>query len=96
MGILLRYPGRADAGPRTIAVRRRRRARRARRLRGLERDRPRVGVIGAGAFARSVLLPPLARQADIAAVATATGASARRVGDALRRRRRHDRRRARC
>ncbi len=46
-------------------------------MRGLERDRPRVGVIGAGAFARGVLMPALAPNAEIAAVATATGLSAR-------------------
>ena len=43
--------------------------------------------IGAGTFARGVLLPQLARRADIVAVATATGLSARasaeRFGAAL-------------
>jgi predicted dehydrogenase len=72
LGILLRYPGRDDVGPRSISVDGRPPMRRR-----LTRDRPRLGVVGAGAFARSVLLPPLARHADIAAVATATGISAR-------------------
>jgi predicted dehydrogenase/threonine dehydrogenase-like Zn-dependent dehydrogenase len=39
--------------------------------------RPRVGVIGAGSFARTFLLPRLAKQVDIAAVVTATGPSAK-------------------
>ena len=43
--------------------------------------RPRIGVIGAGTFARTFLLPRLAKQADIAAVATATGPSARATAE---------------
>ena len=39
--------------------------------------RPRIGVIGAGSFARTFLLPRLAKQADIAAIVTATGPSAK-------------------
>lgn len=70
LGILLRYPGREDAGSRTqrfpVSRRPRRRAR---------NKRLRIGVIGAGTFARSVLMPALARGAEIAAVATATGVS---------------------
>ena len=74
LGILLRYPGRQDAGERRLALPGNRRSR---VLKASRRDRLRVGVIGAGAFARSVLMPLLARHADIAAVATATGLSAR-------------------
>ena len=76
MGILLRYPGREDAGPRSIALPAGHGGVPA-RLRSLQRDRLRVGVVGAGAFARGVLMPPIARIADITAVATATGVSAR-------------------
>ncbi len=74
LGILLRYPERRDPGPRSLSLNGRRRPRVASALR---RSRPRIGVVGAGAFARSVLMPPLARQAEIEAVATATGVSAR-------------------
>src|SRR5437764_1821709 len=70
-GILLSYPGRADAGARSVVVTRRD----PRTRRAIGRARPRVGVVGAGAFARSVLLPNLIRGADIAVVATATGIS---------------------
>ncbi len=72
LGIVLEYPGRTDAGPRSVTLGRRSRVRAK-----VQRSRPRVGVIGAGAFARSVLMPPLARSAEIVAVATATGVSAR-------------------
>lgn len=47
-------------------------------------DRVRVGVIGAGVFARTVLLPTLAKRADIYSIVTATGpsgqATAKRFG----------------
>jgi len=71
LGILLSYPGRADVGARSVVVP----GREPRRRRAIGRARPRVGVVGAGAFARSVLLPNLTRGADIAVVATATGVS---------------------
>ena len=74
LGILLRYPERRDPGPRSLSLNGRRGPRVASASR---RSRPRIGVVGAGAFARSVLMPPLARQAEIEAVATATGVSAR-------------------
>ena len=74
LGILLRYPERRDPGPRSLSLNGRRGPRVASAAR---RSRPRIGVVGAGAFARSVLMPPLARQAEIEAVATATGVSAR-------------------
>jgi predicted dehydrogenase/threonine dehydrogenase-like Zn-dependent dehydrogenase len=76
MGIVLQYPERADAGPRSVALPARRR-----RLRGLQRERMRIGVIGAGTFARSVLLPALRGSADITAVATATGMSAKATAE---------------
>jgi polar amino acid transport system substrate-binding protein len=47
-------------------------------------DRVRVGVIGAGVFARTVLLPALAKRADVYSIVTATGpsgqATAKRFG----------------
>ena len=49
LGILLTYPATADAGARAIAI-----SDRGSRLRlPTGRDRPRVGVVGAGAFARA-------------------------------------------
>jgi predicted dehydrogenase/threonine dehydrogenase-like Zn-dependent dehydrogenase len=87
MGILLRYPGREEAGPRRLVLSNGRADGARRVVRALQRDRLRVGVVGAGAFARSMLMPQIARLADIAAVATATGVSARssaiRFGAAL-------------
>ncbi len=77
LGILLRYPDQVDAGERTIALEPKRSQSRRRR----SRDRPRVGVIGAGSFARAVLMPALGEHAEIAAVATATGASARAAAE---------------
>jgi predicted dehydrogenase/threonine dehydrogenase-like Zn-dependent dehydrogenase len=73
LGILLRYPDRKPENSLTVTLPRRRAA--GRRL--STRRRPRVGVIGAGAFARGVLMPQLARQAEIVAVVNATGVSAR-------------------
>lgn len=82
LGILLRYPAHTDAGPRSVPVQLRRRNK-LRRTSG----RPRLGVVGAGSFARGVLLPILARTAYIAAVANRTGpsatAAARRFGAGL-------------
>lgn len=74
LGILLRYPGRLDSGRRTL-----RPSANGKRVSGLRRARSpvRVGVIGAGSFAKSVLLPAFAREARIAAVANRTGVSAR-------------------
>ena len=73
LGILLRYPETVDHAPRTLSLETRPRRRLARG------GRPRVGVIGAGAFARTTLLPSLRRGADVVAVANATGPSARSV-----------------
>lgn len=75
LGILLRYPERTGPGSRVLHLNGSRGRRRpARALRG---DRLRVGVVGAGGFARGVLMPALRRHADFTAVATATGVSAR-------------------
>lgn len=83
LGIVLRYPGRTDAGPRSMRVESSSRH----GLRAIRGQRVRVGVVGAGAFARSMLMPPVSRIADIVAIATATGVSARssatRFGAAL-------------
>jgi predicted dehydrogenase/threonine dehydrogenase-like Zn-dependent dehydrogenase len=70
LGILLRYPERISAGSRSVHM-----SLNGRRRVG--RDRVRVGVIGAGTFARSVLIPVLGRGAELTAVATRTGVSAR-------------------
>jgi predicted dehydrogenase len=72
LGILLRYPGLEEPGARSVRLQ----PVRAPRARGRE-GRVRVGVVGAGDFARSVLLPQLAKGAEIAAIAAAGGVSAR-------------------
>src|SRR4051794_37310214 len=74
MGILLRYPERTDAGSRELSLNGRGPVRRIGRV---GRQTLRVGVVGAGGFARGVLMPAIARHAEITAVATATGVSAR-------------------
>lgn len=71
LGILLRYPP-SDGIERTVRVPVSARP----RPRLAAGRQPRIGVIGAGAFARGVLLPHLARLGKIVAVATATGPSA--------------------
>lgn len=73
LGIVLRYRGRPDIGTRSVRLRSGAR----RKLRPARGKRIRVGVVGAGAFARSMLMPPLGRIADIVAIANATGVSAR-------------------
>jgi len=73
LGILLRYPERTEAGTRRLELPGRTR----RSIVPARRARLRVGVVGAGAFARSTLMPSIARNAEIVAVATATGVSAR-------------------
>jgi len=87
VGILLRYPVRTEAGTRGLELGRRPRRTRSRRTASARRTRLRVGVVGAGAFARTMLMPAIIRDADIIAVATATGLSARssaqRFGAAL-------------
>jgi predicted dehydrogenase/threonine dehydrogenase-like Zn-dependent dehydrogenase len=74
LGILLRY-GRNSENKGTQSVRLEGSKRPRRPLLG--RARPRVGVIGAGAFARGVLMPALRSGADIRAIATASGLSAK-------------------
>jgi predicted dehydrogenase/threonine dehydrogenase-like Zn-dependent dehydrogenase len=72
LGILLRYRrsgasnGRVATTPRSVP-----------RLRLPTGRRARVAVVGAGTFARGVLMPQVARHAEIVAVATATAVSAR-------------------
>jgi predicted dehydrogenase/threonine dehydrogenase-like Zn-dependent dehydrogenase len=73
LGILLRYPEHTDGGGRSVRLEPRRRH----RLRAIGRARLSIGVIGAGTFARTVLIPGLSGHADIVAVAAATGPSAR-------------------
>lgn len=74
VGILLRYRETAPAAS-GVAVD----ARRTKRCLRRSSDRPRVGVIGAGQFARATLIPHLQRHAEIVAVANATGPSAKSV-----------------
>jgi len=71
LGILLRHSEPSDPGARTL------RLDDGRRRRRIGRTRIRVGVVGAGTFARTVLMPAIARDADITAIATQTGVSAR-------------------
>ncbi len=73
VGILLRYPGVEALNGRAITLA----PRPQRRMRAPAPGRPRVGIVGAGSFARGVLLPILVEHADITAVAAATGVSAR-------------------
>ena len=73
VGILIRYAGDADPAARTITLP----GRRGRRLPGLSGRPVRIGMVGAGAFARGVLMPELAKRGTITAVATSTGVSAR-------------------
>ena len=71
LGILLRYPEHRQDDTRTIELRSSGAGHRGRA------GRPRLAVIGAGTFARTVLLPQLEGAADIRTIVTATGASAR-------------------
>lgn len=73
MGVLLRYSGRADAGTRSVRID----TLPGRRSRRRSAASVRIGVIGAGTFARGVLLPALRGRGEIAAIATNTGVSAR-------------------
>ncbi len=72
LGILLRYRGLESTNGHVVHTPDASRPRRS-----IARGRPRVAVVGAGTFARGVLMPQVARQADVVAVATATGVSAR-------------------
>jgi predicted dehydrogenase len=77
VGILLRYPGIEATNCRSVALS----PSPSPRIRVPRGRRARVGVIGAGTFARGVLMPQLARRAEIVAMATATGVSARAAAD---------------
>ena len=78
LGIMLRYPGLQSAPPRESSQSAGADGSTALwRPVGPSRSRARVAVIGAGSFARGVLMPALARTADIVAVANATSGSAR-------------------
>lgn len=74
LGILLTYASAAE-GSTAPTVRL--------RSHGVRGQRVRLGVVGAGSFARSVLLPRLARRSDVelVGVATASPVSARASGD---------------
>lgn len=72
LGILLRYQGVEGPGARSVRL-----AGGSRKRRAGGAERSRVAVVGAGAFARGVLMPALARKSEIVAVANATGVSAR-------------------
>lgn len=74
VGILLRYPETTASAQSKAedAVSTRRGRRRS-------PGRPRIGLIGAGRFARSTLIPHLQRNSEIVAIANATGPSAKSV-----------------
>lgn len=83
LGVLLRYPERDRAGARVIAIPDRAlpdRSERSQRRAG-GRAAVRVGILGAGDFARGVLLPELTRLAPLTVVGAATGASARAAAE---------------
>jgi predicted dehydrogenase/threonine dehydrogenase-like Zn-dependent dehydrogenase len=78
LGILLSYKEttHTNGGPHAVEL-----PAAGRRRHAIARHRPRIGVIGAGAFARSVLIPKLQQGADVVAIANATGASARATAE---------------
>ncbi len=76
LGILLRYRGAEETGPGSIQLPGARRA-----VGTTNGQRTRVAVVGAGAFARGVLMPSLARNCEIVAIANATGVSARAAAE---------------
>lgn len=71
LGIMLSYPGLDTAGERSVRVPPR--SGKPKPTTG----KTRLGVVGAGAFARAVLLPEISKHTNIVAVANATGVSAR-------------------
>ena len=72
LGVVLTYPQHAPAGGRTVQL----------RAAAPAAGRIGLGVIGAGNFAKAVLLPRIAKAGvDLVGVSTATGASARTTGD---------------
>ncbi len=71
LGVILTYPQNASAGGRTVQLRP-----------AAPAGKIGLGVIGAGNFAKAVLLPRIARAGvELVGVSTATGASARTTGD---------------
>ncbi|HEX6039516.1 Gfo/Idh/MocA family protein, partial [Longimicrobium sp.] len=71
LGVILSYPQDASAGGRTVLLRP-----------AAPSGKIGLGVIGAGNFAKAVLLPRIAKVGvDLVGVSTATGASARTTGD---------------
>jgi predicted dehydrogenase/threonine dehydrogenase-like Zn-dependent dehydrogenase len=75
LGIALRYPGRSEPGAPGVGLDT------GRRRRKVPSGALRVAMVGAGGFARGTLMPELAKHAQIAAVATATGLSAKAAGE---------------
>lgn len=72
LGVVLTYPQNTAAGGRTVQL----------RSAAPVEGKVGVGVIGAGNFAKAVLLPRIARAGvELVGVSTATGASARTTGD---------------
>ncbi|HEX6909528.1 MAG TPA: bi-domain-containing oxidoreductase [Longimicrobium sp.] len=72
LGVVLTYPQNAPAGGRTVQL----------RPAAPTSGKIGLGVIGAGNFAKAVLLPRIAKAGvDLVGVSTATGASARTTGD---------------
>jgi polar amino acid transport system substrate-binding protein len=72
LGILLKYSEQGESGPKVVA------------LNGKQKTGEiRIGVIGAGNFAKSVLLPRLSKMANVSliGIATATGKNAKAVGE---------------
>jgi predicted dehydrogenase len=82
LGITLTYGDDADETDRSVRIEPRRKSKRR-----VAAGAPRVAMIGAGGFAQGTLMPELAKGAEIAAVVTSTGVSARttatRFGAAL-------------
>jgi polar amino acid transport system substrate-binding protein len=72
LGILLKYSEQRTAGPKVVALNGKQKA-----------GQIRIGVIGAGNFAKSVLLPRLSKlpNVSLAGIATATGKNAKAVGE---------------
>jgi predicted dehydrogenase/threonine dehydrogenase-like Zn-dependent dehydrogenase len=79
LGILLRYASTKEAGARSVQVKAGQSKRR--KTSAADGGRVRVAVVGAGTFARGVLMPALARDCEIVAVANATGVSARAAAE---------------
>jgi predicted dehydrogenase/threonine dehydrogenase-like Zn-dependent dehydrogenase len=74
LGIVLTYPQRESEAVRVVQLQRPRRA---------PSDGVRLGIVGAGNFAKAVLLPRLAKmtEARLTGLATATGRNAKAIGD---------------